>query len=652
MKLRLPKFSYEFPLLSKELIEQSNRRRTYVVRSIYALILFAVFGAFLFSLVSTRGTVSIAALGQGAAAFDLVIAAQLLGIFLLMPAMIADVVTREREHGSLELLLITQLRPADIVLQKLLSRFIPMGTFLLLSTPLIAVAYAYGGVDARRLWTSAYIVVLTCFWVGAICMVLSIDARKTSIAMLSGYIRLPMTMLLLTILSQFLGMAIWGITMLALWAWRWHTDKAAPQSDELMPWNWASAGLVPPLMLAGRAAPPLWAAVLITLPSWLLIYRYLRKAQRLLVTTVFTTATDPDARPSFEIARVPEHRRDRPRSSTLPDDQPVRWFELNSRTVRQLRKVFWFACIVDLPLLIYLASQFNLSYEDYERRQLQGFAYLTAAQWMVGAIVLGLMACSAFAPERHGRTLDILLATPIPTRELVYQKLAAARRLCWLFYIPMLATIGSEWWFEATAFTGFQGFATPALMHMLGAATSLAIYPWLAMWLGLWLGLRIRDRGRAAIALLVILLMWVYLVPVVLDTGLNLAGVYRVDPKLTWEEITSDEPGTRGERRIELPREVWWNNLHLLSPGTLIMASEHGRWTRRLIGPPWLIILANTLLYAVLALLLRWLCLRRAAQYLGRVPEPGILHEGHDERRTRSKEESRGDELKNKVLSS
>lgn len=618
----LPKFSYEFPLLTKELIEQANRRRTYVVRTLYAVVLFTVFGTFLFSLISTRGTVSVRSLGQGAGAFELVVAAQLIGIFLLMPALIADVVTREREHQSLDLLLITQLRPWDIVLQKLLSRFIPMGTFLLLSTPLIAIAYSYGGVSAQRLWSTAYLIVLTCFWVGAICMVLCIDARKTSLAMLGTYIRLPMTVLLLAIVSNILGLGIYAGLMVVMWI----QDLFYGTGPINIPWGWAAGSLVPPLILVEEAPPPFWAVLLLTLPSWWLVWRYLRKARRMLVTTVFATSGS-EAKPSFEIARVPEHRRDRPRpragSGELPGDRPVAWFELNSRTMRQLRKVFWFACIIDLPLLIYLASQFNLTYEDYERRQLQGFTWLVAALWMIGAVVLGLMACSAFAPERNGRTLEVLLATPISMRELLQQKLASARRCAWLFYLPLGATILCEWWFEATAFTGFEGFSAHALVYLLASAACLAVYPWLAVWLGLWIGMRIRDRTRAAVALLVIGMVWLFIVPTAIDTGLRLARVARVDWKLTWEEISSGRSNDIGQRVIApLPPNVWLNNLHLLSPAAVVMSAERNRWTSPLIGPPSLLILANTLLYAGLALLARWACFRYGADYLGRVPDP------------------------------
>ena len=44
----------------------------------------------------------------------------------------------------------TRLGPFTILFEKLLSRLVPMFTFLLLSLPLMAFAYSLGGVSTRR----------------------------------------------------------------------------------------------------------------------------------------------------------------------------------------------------------------------------------------------------------------------------------------------------------------------------------------------------------------------------------------------------------------------------------------------------------------------------------------------------------------------
>ena len=135
---------WELPLLVKELNEQSSRPRTYVIRFLYAATLFisacALFYGRFFMSDSTD------TLGRGRFMFERLVTYQFWAIFLFLPAISCTALTIEKERNSLGLLLITSLRPWQIVLQKALGRIVPMLTFVLLSFPLMAVAYSFGGV--------------------------------------------------------------------------------------------------------------------------------------------------------------------------------------------------------------------------------------------------------------------------------------------------------------------------------------------------------------------------------------------------------------------------------------------------------------------------------------------------------------------------
>lgn len=151
---------WELPLLVKELNEQSSRPRTYVVRFLYAASLFTAacalfYGGFLSGDTNT--------LGRGRFMFERLVTYQFWAIFVFLPAISCTALTIEKERNSLGLLLITSLRPWQIVLQKALGRIVPMLTFLLLSFPLMAVAYSFGGVTEDYLWSGTYLLVITCF---------------------------------------------------------------------------------------------------------------------------------------------------------------------------------------------------------------------------------------------------------------------------------------------------------------------------------------------------------------------------------------------------------------------------------------------------------------------------------------------------------
>src|SRR6267142_3798273 len=118
--------NFGLPLLAKELIEQAARRRTYVIRVAYASLLF--FSAFVFFFDTLRvGSASpLAVLGKGREMFETLVRLQFGGVYLFMPAITCSVLTLEKERASLPLLFLTRLGPWTIVLEKLMSRVIPM----------------------------------------------------------------------------------------------------------------------------------------------------------------------------------------------------------------------------------------------------------------------------------------------------------------------------------------------------------------------------------------------------------------------------------------------------------------------------------------------------------------------------------------------
>src|ERR1700685_4339301 len=144
MKRRWPQFG--LPLLMRELGDQSSRARHYVLRTAFAGVLLLLGFLYLSDLsetsVSPGGFVT---LGNGPALFDRVVYLEGLGIVLFLPAMTCGAIAGEKERNTLTVLLTTRLGPLTIVLEKLASRLVLIWTLLLLSLPLLAFAYALGG---------------------------------------------------------------------------------------------------------------------------------------------------------------------------------------------------------------------------------------------------------------------------------------------------------------------------------------------------------------------------------------------------------------------------------------------------------------------------------------------------------------------------
>lgn len=555
----------ELGLLKRELVEQANRRRTYVIRTVYCVILFALFLLLLAG--RFTGEVPAEAKGVGAELFYLVLGLQLIGIYALLPAMMADAITRERELNSLDLIVLTQMSLWDIVLQKLLSRLFPMATFLMLTLPLMAVAYAYGGVQG--LWSTIYIVLLTCFQVGAICLFLAADAPKTSTAMLSCYIRLPVITIVLLVLSGCINVPV---AMLFGFVFQFIEVPLV---------------FVPALALRSGTVPPLWVTIASTLPALGIGVWYLMRTRALLERVIEAHGGKP-LQPTFELARVEEERSVRARGR-MPGDRPVAWMELTSRLMGQLQKVYCFAMLVNLPIFLWLAAAVG---SDSYMPQQEGLSVLILFMWLCTFGLLAMVAASAFSGERAGQTLAILLSTPMTTPELVTQKLAGARRTAVLLAIPLALTIFTEWVLENF---GRHTTADRGLLYLACSAAAIAIYFPLAIWLGALIGMWIRDRGRAVVITLCVLLIWVFALPAMMDAVVTVFDV---------------PPPARMVFALAMPHRILmaneWGELY-----------QFGGWIWN-----WFFMLLNFTLYAALVWFLRRWCLGHGDEWLGRVPQP------------------------------
>ena len=179
---------FSFPLLAKELVELSARRRTYLVRVIYAV---ALYGVTLWTYWRWLGQFeadSFEMLGQGQTLFNELLRWQFWGLYLFLPVVTSSAITSEKERDTLSLLLLTKLGSWTILLEKLLSRLVAMGSFLLLGLPLAAVAYSLGGVEIESILKATYVLCVTSLQVASFALLCSTWFRTTSSAFVGTYL--------------------------------------------------------------------------------------------------------------------------------------------------------------------------------------------------------------------------------------------------------------------------------------------------------------------------------------------------------------------------------------------------------------------------------------------------------------------------------
>jgi len=179
---------FSLPLLAKDLVETANRRRTYVLRVVYALLLYSTALLMYVSSTDAYNKTGLQLLGTGEDLLGITFGLQCFGICLFMPAMSVGAITLEKEKNTLTLLFLTRLGPWTILFEKYLARCIHMASYLLISLPLFGIAYSLGGVTQLELWSAIWTLLVFTAQVGAICMACSAFFQSTAGAFIWAYL--------------------------------------------------------------------------------------------------------------------------------------------------------------------------------------------------------------------------------------------------------------------------------------------------------------------------------------------------------------------------------------------------------------------------------------------------------------------------------
>jgi ABC-type Na+ efflux pump permease subunit len=463
------------PLVEKELIELAMARRTYVLRVVYAGMLFLAFYFILrenFHLTVYQAS-RFGRLGVGEDLFWGTVWLQAVSIYFFMPILMADAIVGEKERRSLDLLLLTRLSEASILWQKLWSRIVPMLSFLMISLPLYAIAYMLGGVEAWMLAMAVGGMLLFTFCSGLICLNLSSWTKTTIGALIAGYFMIPGMLLAIVFIS------------------------------------------IPTL---GFAAP------VIGVVFFIILFHTAR-------TNLKNYTIKYHVWESFYATTPSESPISTPTSGSLPEDEPVYWKEVSKKRLGLSHQVP--AMILQaLPLLIFglpILIMPSAAEKTTAYTMLMG-AY--SLLWMTAAARLGLFAVNSIASERSQEALEILRTTPMTAKEIVRQKFKAAYMYAWSMAIPLFATLCficlmfyrdlvREKNLVTVAYDRNLRFLSSSDIGFALAIGLASIFVLLLFWVhaGFLIGLSVRKRSRALF--LMLLLIGVNIVALWITMGFN-----------------------------------------------------------------------------------------------------------------------------------
>jgi ABC-type transport system involved in cytochrome c biogenesis permease component len=473
-----------FPVIARELAAQARQPFTYWLRVIGAGGLALAFG--LTAVSYTPGSWAWQnpgrALGMGSVAL---FGAELFGninatiftvLWLLVPLLSADAISRERREGTLGLLFLTPLRAAEVVLGKSLVHVLRAVTLLVTMSPWLMLPVLFGGVELKD-------VKLALLFDSSI-LLLALTAGLLASCWPKDWIK---TVLVAEVLSLLLGAVFLEVEnrgFMRILATAPTSSAAAAAQTWGRPIEWQFRGWLPGWEAggfthlasvhafvtnngqqwrmfwtnntpAGHAAWLAWA-------SWLLLGAALVLAAGIGVASWRVARSWQDAPRSLRAEQVRQHwlgqrfwrstLRRRLRSSL--DRNPVGWLQLRSP---QARLAKWGWCL----LVLVVETALSCSLDD-----------LTEFQHWLGLLLMAGLAFSAagsFRAERESGAIELLLVSPLRIRAVI---LGRARGL-WMQFLPGLVLFAAANAYVSSWSEHYRTTDWPAALFLLAVFASL-----------------------------------------------------------------------------------------------------------------------------------------------------------------------------------
>lgn len=597
-------FLFSLPLLARELTERAARRRTYAGRVIYGLALYTLFLVTVWRLIGSaeNDPTGFGALGLGRGIFARLVELQCWGILLFQPALMAGVLTYEKERESFSLLLLTGMSPTKLLLEKYLAGLLPMATLLLLALPLGAITMGYGGVSPQLLASGACVVLAAWLQVGAFSLLCSAWWRTTVGALLASYLGGALLYLApATIFSLSERYILWGADLRGLdvpgWLWSLWPPEAFARVLAFQE-NVTATAVTDSSMLwvhRLRVTALLCTPILISTAVFLLLARSVLLPRALSEARSHLPLRYPRLARLLGWATRSLHSFWQ-KKADLPLENPVAWRESGRSILGRGAHSLEFTGIaagIALAACLFLAGLYPRT-GGTER-----LSHLTLIVGAAMVLVLVVRSVSSLLSEHANQTLDILLTTPLSAAEILRQKARALGKYWFLLAVTLGVIFLMKGWVEYEFVRSGQRWRELG-RYWSCAALALLVYPPLIIWGSLLFAICLRVRLRAIVATLIVFAIW-FIAP------------------LEMSKWVAQEWGTGGWMQ-----QGWAAWLSLLSPLGIVSANEsqgfenfmyYGAETQELVNP-WVPIIGNFIFYTVVLFVLRNTCLSVADRML------------------------------------
>jgi len=427
------------PIFAKEMVELARRKRYYLNRVLYGLVLlFALFITYeSFSWRPQMGKPSIRMMAEIAQSLFLAVSnVQYWAVYLLCPLFLAGVICSEREERTLELLFTTRLTDREIVLGKLGSRIAVFSLLIMCGLPVMSLVMFFGGIDPNGLWRMLVVTLLAILYASAHAIYFSAVTKGAMGAVIQTYWWMALWLFGVPIMTMIPLAAI-----RSTWALNWamvgilFLNPLGPYVAVMQPMAYATAErlLGPWFFPFTFVAPTLWSVFLVwravcrvrldpTIVGWLFERSSMFSGVRALRQQWKewrAARRRAKAEKIWHVLRVVNPLWLRSRIARVYDREGV---------VGRIQLAAW-AVAGSLIVLLAVSEPRELSRKGYD------VAFLVPT-WMGVAALVAIVSGSSLVGDRRRGFLDLVLLTPLTPSEIVDGTFCSIwehlRRIYWL----------------------------------------------------------------------------------------------------------------------------------------------------------------------------------------------------------------------------
>lgn len=480
--------AFSMPLLMRELSQLSARKRTYLFRVLYGSVVALVAWLGTREFITPGQEPNFDSLGKGLGLLESVAAVQYAVIYFFLPAYCAGLITAEKERDTLQLMLVSKLSPSAIIREKLLSRLIPFALMILISLPVLAVAYSLGGITVDLVWKTALLLTIASVQVASVGMFCSTFFRRTVSAFVATYVMCaalfyvwPRMTAEPTDPGELLSLARRGTP----WIVQWEVFSGSVPNYVLTVSALCMVGLIGLLLLAARLC---------------------------IVRRAFQRQNNPLRRVFAGVDKVLEGTTgvQLRGSDRVPDEEPIAWRETTRGVLGNTRyQLYTLGVTLTGILAFYLLNRGG--------NLVPAITIAEVLAFVIGALLIIAKGTSLFSGERSGQTLDVLLVSPVTNRNLMLQKYRGLRNLIAVLLLIFFVLLGLhtvEMTYRPIGLTYRVNRAFDFYRFTICHISTLIIYSQILAWLSVLIGLRFRRSLVALILTMITVLAWC-IVPVV-----------------------------------------------------------------------------------------------------------------------------------------